>query len=466
MNLFRWLASSRVRLAIAVFVGLGACVLLASPAAEFIRYRSTSPASNLLIKTGFAFLILGTATLLAILIGDRVFPGRWRERVILGKHVVPDVPDESIEALRGMKSYYLHFSVLVAIFTMGGGIAIDGSTQIFSDSDYNRTTMRGDAVERKLTILVELGGARTEADVAEAVELIDVVWRDDRQPIEVRIASLSALGEIVDYLVTSVEAWRREGRSQSWQGDSLVALRQTLAGELRAFHPTAPPGMRAHVTYVLGAMQDVRATDLLVAELTAYPDPTSDEWLSAVVALGSSRQATALPSIAARLDAEHADPAYTALAWATQELVRAFYFAWPNPEEARDLPDGLIDAIARVTAFYSAELNAASPARRCVAVEVLRFTGHLDARAPLMAAFDSPETAGVFCSQVKVEVGAGVPGWIGAIDESLRARIVQAIATISAGDDELTGWFKERLERGGQDEDVTVLLQQLVGARR
>lgn len=465
MRLFRWLASSRVRLTIAVFIGLGACVLLASPAADFIRYRSSSPATNLVIKTGFAFLILGTATLLAILVGDRVFAGRWRERVILGEHVVPDAPSESLEALKGMKSYFLHFSVLVAVFTMGGGIAIDGATRIFSDSDYNRTTMRGDAVERKLAILVELGGARTEEDVAEAVELIDVVWRDGRQPLEVRVASLEALGEIVDYLVTSVEAWRREGRIQSWQADSLVALRQTLAGELRTFHPTAPPGMRAHVTYVLGGMQDVRAADLLVAELTAYPDPASDEWLSAIVALGSSRQATALPHVAAHLDAAHADPAYMAVAWATQELVRAFYSAWPNPEDARDVPEGLVEAVARVTAFYGAELNAATPARRCVAVEVLRFTGHLDAREPLMAAFDAPETAGVFCSQVKVEVAGGVPGWIGAIDESLRARIVQALATISQGDGELAAWLRERLARGGQDEDVTVLLQQLTGAR-
>jgi hypothetical protein len=462
VSLFRWIAGSRVRLAIAALIGIAACVFLAAPAAEFIRYSSTSIVQNLFVRLGFAFLILTTATLLAVLVGDLVFPGRWRERIILGRNVAPTAPDDSLEAVKGLKSYYIHFSFMIAAFCVVGGVGIHSSTQLFSSRDDTRTTLRGDDVERKLMIITELAGTRTEREVNSALEILDTVWRDERQPTEVRRASLVALGELLDYLVQAVETWRTEGKRESWQGDIVLELRQAFADDLRRFQPGAPASLRPVVTFLLGAVQDVRANELILNELVAYPDDASDAWRAAIGALGAAHQADLLPAVVDRLDAGRSDTAYAILAWATQELVKSFYRAYGEPEKA---PEALKEAVERAVAFFGAELLAESPERRCIAAELLRFTGHVAARDPLFAAFDAPGAKDIFCGTAKADVPAGNPGWIGTGDESLRARIVQAIATIARDDAKVGEWIRSRLAAGGLEETVEALLQQLAEQR-
>lgn len=462
MSLFRWIAGSRIRLAIAALIGIAACVFLAEPAAEFIRYRSTSIVQNLFVRLGFAFLILSTATLLAVLVGDLVFPGRWRERIILGRQVAPTAPDDSLEAVKGLKSYYIHFSFIIAAFCVAGGMGIHSSTQLFSSRDDTRTTLRGDDVERKLMIITELAGTRTEREVSSALEILDTIWRDERQPTEVRRASLVALGDLLDYLVQAVETWRNEGKRESWQGDLVLKLRQAFADDLRRYQPGAPTSLRPLVTFLLGAVQDVRANELILNELVAYPDDASDEWRAAIAALGAAHQADLLPTVVDRLDAGRSDAAYTILAWATQELVKSFYRAYGEPEKA---PEPLKAAIDRAVTFFGGELVAESPERRCIAAELLRFTGHVAARDPLFAAFEAPGAKDIFCGTAKAEAPAGTPGWIGTADESLRARIVQAVATIARDDPKIGEWIQARLAAGGLEETVEALLQQLAEQR-
>ncbi|TNF27149.1 MAG: hypothetical protein EP329_19975 [Deltaproteobacteria bacterium] len=460
MSLFRWIAGSQVRLAIAALIGVAVCVFVSAPAADYIRYASTSPVTNLLIKTGFAFLILATATFLAILVGDLVFPGRWRERVILGKRVAPVAPDDTLEAVKGLKSYYIHFSVMIAAFCVAGGGAIDNATHMFSSSEYTRTVLRANDDTQKLVILTELAGARTEKDVANALEILDTVWRDDRQPIEVRKAGLAALGDQIGYLVGAVETWRAEGRRESWQGELVLKLRKTLADDLRKLLPGAPPELRPLELYLLGQLQDVQANTLFLEELASSPDDTSPQWQAAMGALGAAHQASLLPQIVSKLDKARGDEAYNLVAWATQESVKSFYRAYAEPEEA---PEELKKAIAAAVTFFSGELTADSIERRCVAAELLRFTGHVAARDALFAAFDAPNAKGAYCGQAKANVPAGDPGWIGTADELLRARFVQAIATISKGDLEIEKWIKAKLAAGGLDETTEALLKELGG---
>lgn len=462
MTLFRWIAGSTTRLALFALGGIAAGILLAPPAAEFVRYASTSPVTNLLIKTAFAFAVLATATLLAILIGDRVFPGRWRERVILGRRVAPSAPDDTMEAVQGLKSYYLQFSVIIAALCIVGGVSVDRGTQLFSDSDYDRTTLRGDSVERKVAIIRELAEGRTEPDVHHAIELLDTVWRDERQPAEVREAALDALAEVVEYLVRSVETWLSEGRTDSWHGALVVDLRRTLAPDLRALHPTAPAPLRPYLSYLLGALQDVAANPLLEAELVAHPEEASREWRGALAGLGAARQSRLLPRIVSLLEAGRTDGAYVLVAWATKEAVRAFYRGHADPERA---PEDEAEAIARATAFFVSELQTATPERRCIAAELLRFTGHAAARDPLLAAFDLPIARQTACAQARAEVPGGGDAWIGTVDESLQARIVQAIATLARGDARISAWVQDKRAAGGLDETVAALLEQLAAQR-
>jgi len=458
VSLFRWIAASNIRLAIAALIGIALGVLLAPPAAEFIRYRSTSPVQNLLIKTGFAFAVLATATFLAILLADRLFPGRWRDRVILGRRVASSAPDDSLDAVKGQRSYFLQFSALIVAFSVLCGGAMDRFTHIFSDNEYTRTTLRGDDVERKLAIIAELAGGRTEADVHNALELLDTVWRDDRQPLEVREASLDALAEVLEYLVQSIETWRAEGRTESWQGTIVLDLRRAFAADLRGAHANVPPTLRPYLSYLLGVLQDVQANPLFEAELRAYPSDETREWRGAVAALGAARQARLLPVVTSLLSATRSDAAYTLVAWAEKEAIRAFYRANAEPERA---PASEQEAIAVATSFFVGELASATPARRCIAAELLRFTGHGAARDPLLAAFDAPDAATLMCGQVRAEVPGGGDTWIGSIDESLRARVVQAIATISQGDEVVAAWVAAKRQDKTLDETVEALIAEL-----
>lgn len=88
-GLFRGVAQTRGRL---VGATLGMMALSAGAglwAADYVVEASTSVGLNMLIITGVMILLLITSYFMAMLIGDLVFPGPWREQVLLGRQ-----PDE------------------------------------------------------------------------------------------------------------------------------------------------------------------------------------------------------------------------------------------------------------------------------------------------------------------------------------------------------------------------------------
>ncbi|PIE19651.1 MAG: hypothetical protein CSA66_02215, partial [Proteobacteria bacterium] len=331
MSLFRWVAGSTLRLAIATALGLGLVFGAAQPLTDHIRHQSTSPVGDMLLLTALAFVILGTATSLGVLVGDALFPGRWRERVILGRNIALAVPDDSIEAVRSLKSYFLHFSVLVVVFIIasiwGFNALTDGFFAEFQRFGRIRSTLRSDSVEPKLSVLAELADWRRDDEVPGALELLDTVWRDPRQPEAVRAKSLDSLARLGVYLNDSVDQWRQDNRQRSWQGDSLVNLRRGLAPALREAIPGASPALRPALVSALGSLRDPRSTELLLAELDAYPDESSAEWRAAAIALGRSRTGSALEGLTKVVTArpDRAGEPAVILAWAVREVTQGWY---------------------------------------------------------------------------------------------------------------------------------------------
>lgn len=466
MGLFRWLASSRLRLLVASLVLAGLVVAVTGPMAQFLRYESRSVVTNMLILLGYAFVVLGAATLIAILVGDLVFPGRWRERVILGRHVLPEVAIEDmadpIRGLRATKSYYVQFSALVAILVGFAVFAFQKGTGFSLEESYQRTTLRAESIEPKLGLIEELGEQRRDDRVPQAIELLDSVWRDETQPLAVRKAALVALGQVGDYLSDAVDRWREQGRTRSWQGDTLIGLRASLGPALQRFHETAPPALRPYVTYVLGAIHDDEARGLFLKELEAFPDESSPEHRTALLALGLSRQIEALPEVAALVDGEHDAASFALIAWVARELMYTFHRYYQSTDEDK-IPEPLRAAVEKLWRFFGEVAASGAPERRCIAAVVLAQSRDLRLRDVLFKAFDAPGAAEIVCDYGRIEAVTGTMRTLGEEGQELRHRLIDALALVSLGDDVVTRWARARLTQGGGlSENVRYLLNDLL----
>ena len=86
LGLFRKFAKSRRTLVITVVISTLLAWAIGFASAWYALNVSTSVALNLLAITANMMVVLVTAALQAILVGDLTFPGPWREQVILGIH--------------------------------------------------------------------------------------------------------------------------------------------------------------------------------------------------------------------------------------------------------------------------------------------------------------------------------------------------------------------------------------------
>ncbi|MCB9733817.1 MAG: hypothetical protein H6745_14550 [Deltaproteobacteria bacterium] len=445
----------------------GVVAAVTGPMAQFLRYESRSVVTNMLILLGYAFLVLGAATLLAILVGDLWFPGRWRERVILGRRVAPidaSEADDPIKALRAQKSYFLQFSALVAVFVGLAVFAFQKGTGFSLEESYQRTTLRSDSVEPKLELVSELGEQRRDDRVPQALEILDSVWRDETQPLEVRRAALTALGQVGDYLSDAVDRWREQGRRTSWQGETLTGLRASLAPALRKFHETAPPSLRAYVTYVLGAIHDDESRALFLNDLKAFPDESSDEHRTALLALGVARQLEALPDVAALANdgKERDDDTFALLAWVARELMFTFQRYYQKTDED-DIPEEMRAAAERLWRYYGEVAATGAAERRCTAAVVLTQARDVRLREVLFRAFDAPGAGEIICGYARVTAVTGTVRTLGEDGQELRQRLIDALALVSLGDDVVTRWARDRLMHVSDDsENVRYLLNDLL----
>jgi len=475
VSFFRWLVATRLRALLTSVVLVAIAVGATGPMTEFLRYRSTSVALNMLLLTVFAFLMLGAATYLAIVIGDRLFPGRWRERVILGRRIEPEADDDSLAALSESRTFYLHFSVIIVVLLVAGLWTFDRVTDFSLRETHQHTVLRSDNVNAKLELLRDLSAERRDDRVTEAFDVLDLVWRDESQPTEVRQAAFSAIAALGRYLGAATDRWRLEGRLRSPQEALLIALAQTLAPDLRRFlnDPSLSPDeraslsdppeeLRAHAVYAVGSLRDRRARHIFERELDAYPDDGSDGWQSAVIAIGRARAHDLLPRIIELLRHERDHEAFVRITWTVVELLKAFHRAYPTVDERR-LPAEVRAALSELVTVYGDIVKSGAPERRCLAAVVLAFTRDIRIREIVFEAFDAPGAAELTCDQESVQVLGSAVDTLGDAYDSLRQRLIDAVALVSQGDLVVTRWAQSRLSRDTDDDEyVEILLTDLL----
>lgn len=423
----------------------------------WIRGEATSNATILLVLLVYALLVFGIVGGLVILLGDRLFERGWRQRLVGGTPPEVHTPP---------RSHVLGFSALFVVGVIGMGALSEAATGgVFAEyraKGAKRVTLRSDDGAQKLEVIENLAAERREERVMVAVELLDEVWRNPREALEVRRAALGALGELMAALNGAVDQWRLEGKPGRWQEVFATELRRHLAPELVAAYRNGQGGqggdaaLRADIGRLIGLMRATEVEGVLLETLSrARPaDPRVEpdaDWVAAVQSLMELRTSRALFAVGveiARRD-ELADGAVALLALAVSKLVSAYHFARPDLDE-RTMPEAEREALSQVVESWLDALAAPSLPKRCAAAVVLQRTRHGAALEPLIAAFDGAER-GAMCATEVVELGLGRGEALGA-NLLLRHRILDAIAVLAADDPRVKAWVAEKVAAAARGE--------------
>lgn len=459
-----WFAASRVRLGVVIAILLVAIFAVGPMATAFIWDESGSHLVNLLLLLALAFALLALGAAVATLVCDLIFPNRWRERVILGRRVPPpaDADLDSPETIRGMKTYMPQFSIIFALTTAGTGVAFDtvadGFLTRYQRFGSLRTTLRSDDTESKLESLTALGSERRENRVAPIVDVLDMTWRDPRQPDEVREAALETIGALIVYLTDAIDSWAADGRQDSWQRTLYAELRTRLGPQLRATRASDGGRRAIAATYLLGLLRDTDAEPHLIRDATDRQKVNTPLWRASVIALGRLRTFSALEAmVPVGTWTELTEDSWTAVAWSTLVLAR-WYHKWrPDLDESR-LSEAEMKTLEDAVAVWGPQLLTGSEARRCAAAVVVMFLRDSRSRDNLIAAFDAPEGAAFLCVPAAIDVGLGKKDYT-AEQGFFRRRIIDALALIAIGDETIKAWVAKRLAASDDlDSSVKALL--------
>ncbi len=437
MNLFRWLAASTRRLTILACVSLSLVLSTASVLSSWVRDQSSSMVLDMAILTGYVALMLAAALALAVLLGDRLFPYRWRERVILGIDIpAPDVEDPMLPPVIYQTHLGAFTMLLLTLIICLSGVLEVATSGLFAEYQrvgHMRTILRTENTDMKLELLGELSQARRETNIESALTIIDLAWRDKRQPLEVRKAGLEALGRLSYSLATSMDSWLKQGIEEHWELEILRHLRGDVAPGLRSRFPSESEPLGIAMALALGKMRDWRSTDALAQYAKEHAKEPDARTRACISALGLSRDAQVLGRLVDMAKDLYPTEAFLELAFATGELTRNY---------APGMNDDIDAVFPELVKVYSGLAKDKPFEHQCLAVDVLRKTGDARVTEHLYAIFEQ-DGAEAICPTVSVEIGEQAPELVVAT-EPFRLRVIRGLAMVAVGNDEVTAWAEAR----------------------
>ncbi len=464
-----WICQSRTRLLVA---SLMSCALLLAPAvavATYIREASTSPFGDMIMQTAWLFLALPASYFTAVLIGDLIFPNRWRERVILGiegagdEAMADDDPMAAVRAIKRTRSFKMPFYMMLVLLVLGCAGAIElvtgGFLGEYQRLGYFRTLMRTDKTATKIALIDEQTDKRRESHVTTAIELITEVHQDADQPQAIRRQAIVTLGRLGNYLVQSVDSWNKKGSAEGhWELALLAWMHENTAPAIRRGFSDGDPVLRRAAAIALGKMRDSVAGPLLNGYLAAKENAKDDVYFGAAVGLGFLHDFEQMNDLigAAEGTVEDID-AFRYVSWAVAQTSMRFqvyeHETGPPPQE-----------FDRLIALYARVLKTGETAQRCVAAYVLNKTGHAGIIAHLMTAFDQPGSEGI-CSRHELDMDNQAPYVLGD-DQPLRRAVLWAFSNVAKGNMEVSDWARQRSEDLKLSEDLRRNLESLSATAR
>jgi hypothetical protein len=454
MGGLRALAATELRLAALAGVALLAFAGTSALVAGYISDASTSPTVDLLLLTLLTFLMLVSSLLLAILLGDRIHGGHWRESVLRGRPIQAmehDAAAESLDTEEAVetavrrsfrRSETAVLSLYVVLAAVGHWLLLGALTGGFMEEytrfGYYRTALRGADADKERQLLLEIADTPTSRLADHVFDVM--VPRLDGPEASSRAAALSALAIVGERMARSVLILNASGGdTEQWEYRLADRLRTEVAPRARELLLGGGEGEAIAAARALGAFRDWDSVESLarLAVDPTTPGPVAEE---AIIALGKMRDLGALEPLAALIRVPPAETRrYDLALWAVGELVGRL-----APADSRRGPPPELTAAVELV---QSKLPSMPPGTQCIAVDALRKMGDARSAGPLFALFEDPRST-FTCPDVEVP-RPGEPPIVLSQREDVRIWILRAIALIAKGNDEVQTWLTLEKQRDG-----------------
>ncbi len=213
-----------------------------------MRETSGSPVTNLFIISFVLTGLIIAAYFVALLIGDLFFPGRWRERVLLGRKFEPkDWEEEKAYVKEYNTPFFIILIVALLTLTWFSQLITGGFLSYYQDLGFALTLMRSEDPDDRLMGLEEMANPFRERS-----------WADPQLHEQVAILVNDSAPEV------QKKAIYVAGRLQVVQaGEALVHV----------FRESEHPDVRGEAAMALGRLEWDRALAYMVARLRAKDVP-------------------------------------------------------------------------------------------------------------------------------------------------------------------------------------------------
>ncbi len=267
IGLLQDLARTRTRLIVSMLVAMVATYGLGAASAHYILEMSQSVVLNMFLITGNMFLVLVSAFLLTVTIGDLFFSGPWREAVFL-----EDAKRDPSEA--PVSSHDGEFMILLVLLIVGNAFGLNAATGGFLDTyhaeGYFRVLLRSDSPERRISAFDEMTeGINYELWERPGVRKLVVDTFDDPSSDVRTVAAWSAGKMEMESARESVIEVLEQDESAEVRAAAATALgklglepraRQTLTQTLQQ---TDNPTLQVGILRGLGLMQPPEAVETI-----------------------------------------------------------------------------------------------------------------------------------------------------------------------------------------------------------
>lgn len=284
IGLFKKTLATRKRLRITTAIALGGLWLLFMIMSWFLRGVSAWPTLNVVLLIALMGGVIFTSYLLALTIGDAIFPGPWREKMRLGDKFVPDNIDEQAALLKNKSIYFILLwfgCILITLF--GCDFASGRVVTWYSNAGGALAALRSDdAADRRASLEALTNPLRTTAWKDDGIRAELIRCFSDPDP-EVAALAQYVAGRAFTLPDETDADQDDETDSQNDDGSLILQAADALIANLK--NDALDEHVRAEAAATLGRIGWIKARPALLATLKAEfaADPTRHELLPAIL---------------------------------------------------------------------------------------------------------------------------------------------------------------------------------------
>jgi hypothetical protein len=451
-----YIVATPTRLALTAVAASGALVGLSLWLDWWIDTQSRSPGLNSVLFVAWLLLIFGVSFVEAFFLGDLVLPRGWRRNLMLargqrardgegaasapreGAHTADGADDDledEVVARRRLRSYTPHFSAILGLLVAGNALLVGElrSGVLWRIHDVQlESALRSDEPATRLWAIERVTRLGHEATLTHFTDRL-VERMDDGDPLVARTA-VQAVAHVARRMRASMEELRRVRSPQRWEKTLYERLQQTLA-ELLLARFRHRPELRPALAEALGALE-VRDAVQSFETFLWQEQPDRDTVRAVVRAAGELGHLHAL-TVPLEVLTWDDEPLQAESAWALGEILVRY-----DPDQFTREPR----CIGETVEALSTHLPKLARPGRCVLVEAFARVRDARTAGALFALFDAAHDDDA-CPRVEIDRRFGPP-LVASREQPLRFKVVQAVAGIAAGNQEVIDWLERRLQRG------------------